>query len=210
MRRRFGFTLIEILVVIAILGILVSISSLVWGSVAARGRDNTRKTDLARIKNVLEQYSTDNRAYPTYDTSKGRIYAATWQLDNTNAECSHDDRINLRLINESPKTNYISSIPTDPKRRLEFGAGCSTKQDQHSMYLYLSSPAGTNGQGPSATSSANGYALLATLEQSAGRTPDADNPLKSSVGKFSYYFASGQLSDYKFDANYVIFGGSTR
>ncbi|MEK7534888.1 MAG: prepilin-type N-terminal cleavage/methylation domain-containing protein, partial [Patescibacteria group bacterium] len=49
MRRR-AFTLIELLVVISIIGILVSISVVGWVSVAQRGRDSTRKSDLARIK----------------------------------------------------------------------------------------------------------------------------------------------------------------
>ncbi len=215
LERKKAFTLIELMVVIAILGILVSLSSLVWGSVAARGRDNTRKTDLARLKNTLEQYATDNRAYPTYDTSQGRIYAANWQLDGTNG-CAHDDDINARLVNKPPLTNYISNLPTDPKRKLDLGPGCGDNyQDQHSLYLYLSAPAGTNGQGPSSTSSANAYALLATLEQAAGQTQPSDNPIKSPIGKFSYYCAGTQitgcqLDNYNFDANYVIFGGSTR
>lgn len=204
MRRRLGFTLIEILVVLAILGILVSISSLVWGSIASRGRDNTRKTDIARLKNTLEQYATDNRAYPTYDTSRGqgRVYAASWQLDGNSLICTHNASINERLT-----PNYVTEIPQDPRNKFTFTA-CDQKQDQHGLYLYITSPASSSG--PLATSSANGYALLATLENEVDQTLDNQNPIRTSVGKFSYYYANGQLGDYNFDANYVVTGGTSR
>ncbi len=59
-----GFTLIELIIVISILGIL---SSLILGNFMTslkKGRDARRKTDLSQIQKALEMYYEDNRAYP--------------------------------------------------------------------------------------------------------------------------------------------------
>ena len=59
-----GFTLIEILVVVAIIGILASIILVGVGSFRARGRDARRVADLRETQNGLELYFTKNGYYP--------------------------------------------------------------------------------------------------------------------------------------------------
>ena len=209
-----GFTLIEMLVVIAIIGILTTLGAYTWGSVSAKSRDNTRKTDLARIKSVLEQYSADTRAYPTFDVTRGgsRFYAAEWQLDDVNlgATCAHGP-INKRL---TPK--YIDKIPTDPREKFKLGSNCDVPQKQSGVYLYISDPGATK---PTTTSSATGYALLATLERKTDQTPDAQNPIRSFITNFAWYsnmnssggcLTGGCVTNqpYYMDSNYVLTGGN--
>lgn len=198
MRERRGYTLIELLVVIAIIGILIGIINSAWGAVAARSRDNQRKTDLARIKTILEQYALEHRSYPTFDVSigGGRIYAAESQLTGGDG-CSHSNSVNERL---SPK--YIAHIPSDPKKKY----GCSNAKDQSGVYLYLSSP---GAQAPSGGSSATGYALLATLERATDQISADQNPILTALSPFNYY-AGADLSTFGFDANYMITGGQLR
>lgn len=64
MRSKNSFTLIEVLVVIAILGILASLVSGNLINSMKRGRDSKRKEDLQQIKNALEMYYEDNGQYP--------------------------------------------------------------------------------------------------------------------------------------------------
>lgn len=59
-----GFTLVELLVVIAVLGILVTIGLTSFTSAQARGRDTKRKSDLKQISNALEIYYNDYGTYP--------------------------------------------------------------------------------------------------------------------------------------------------
>ncbi len=59
-----GFTLIEILIVVAIIGILASIVLVGLGSFRARGRDARRIADLRETQNALELYYTKNQKYP--------------------------------------------------------------------------------------------------------------------------------------------------
>lgn len=60
-----GFTLIEVLIVIAILGILIIAAIWAWKPQLLKGRDAKRKGDLDLIRNALEQYHNDNDCYPT-------------------------------------------------------------------------------------------------------------------------------------------------
>ena len=63
-KREKGFTLIEILIVVAIIGILSSIVLVGLGSFRSRGRDARRVADLREIQNALELYYAKTGAYP--------------------------------------------------------------------------------------------------------------------------------------------------
>jgi prepilin-type N-terminal cleavage/methylation domain-containing protein len=64
MENKKGFTLIEILIVVAIIGLLTSIILVGLGSFRARGRDARRIADLRETQNGLELYFTKNGSYP--------------------------------------------------------------------------------------------------------------------------------------------------
>jgi len=68
-RRQAGFTLIEMLVVVAIIGLLSSVVVVGLGSARQNARDARRISDIRQIQNVLEVYYADstkgNGAYPT-------------------------------------------------------------------------------------------------------------------------------------------------
>ncbi len=63
--RTRGFTLIEILIVVFIIGILSSIVLVGLGSFRARGRDARRIADLRQIQNGLELYYGKFISYPS-------------------------------------------------------------------------------------------------------------------------------------------------
>lgn len=62
-----GFTLIEVLVVVVIMGMLIGlIGPNVLGQVD-RARVTTAKTDIASLSQALDMYKLDNHFYPTTD-----------------------------------------------------------------------------------------------------------------------------------------------
>ena len=83
-----GFTLVELLVVMAILGVLVTVTIGSFRSSQARGRDAQRKSDLKQVASALELYYSDYGKYP--DT-------VTWGAEFTDG-----------------KTVYFKVIPKDP------------------------------------------------------------------------------------------------
>ncbi|MEI7818686.1 MAG: prepilin-type N-terminal cleavage/methylation domain-containing protein [bacterium] len=91
LRKNKGFTLLELLIVIVIIGILIALvlPNLVSGP--ARARDSKRKTDLRDIRNGLEQYYNDNSSYTA----------------------------NLTVLT-SGTTPYIKTLPKDPKSGADY------------------------------------------------------------------------------------------
>lgn len=64
MKKTKGFTLIEILIVVSIIGLLASVVLVGLGGFRSRGRDTRRITDLRALQNGLEVYYARNVVYP--------------------------------------------------------------------------------------------------------------------------------------------------
>lgn len=61
-----GFTLLELLIVIAIIGILISIGVVSYSAAQKKSRDSRRTADVKAIQNAWEQYYADNDgSYPS-------------------------------------------------------------------------------------------------------------------------------------------------
>jgi type IV pilus assembly protein PilE len=93
-RRNSGFTLIEIMVVVAIIGILAKIALPAYSAYIQRGKTSEAFSTLADSKIKLEQYYQDNRNYgstasacgvamPT-STVKYFTYTCNWGTGGTN------------------------------------------------------------------------------------------------------------------------------
>jgi len=66
MKDQSGFTLVELLVVIAVVGVMAGVLVAVLNPATffARGRDSRRLSDLTTIQSALEQYYAENGSYP--------------------------------------------------------------------------------------------------------------------------------------------------
>ena len=81
MPRKSGFTLIELLIVISIIAILAVIGLVAYSTFLKNARDARRQSDLKFIQSALEEYHSDQHAYPTALTdlspASGKIYITT-------------------------------------------------------------------------------------------------------------------------------------
>lgn len=96
--RQRGFTIVEIAIVVAIIGILAAITLVTFVQVQRQSRDDERNADIVTLKRALEHYYTDNGEYPATTGS-----FTDWQVDSSTALVPF-------LV---PK--YLQSIPLDPQ-----------------------------------------------------------------------------------------------
>ncbi|OGG13552.1 hypothetical protein A2875_01570 [Candidatus Gottesmanbacteria bacterium RIFCSPHIGHO2_01_FULL_46_14] len=75
-KKQYGFTLLELMVVIVILGVLSMIGISAFTSSQIRSRDTKRKADLANFQKSLEFYYNDYNSFPLSD-AEGQIICQT-------------------------------------------------------------------------------------------------------------------------------------
>lgn len=63
-----GFTIVELLIVIVVIGILAAIVIVAYQGVTSRANDNVVKTDLKNLANKLQIYYVHNDEYPSTTT----------------------------------------------------------------------------------------------------------------------------------------------
>lgn len=64
-QRQSGFTIVELLIVIVIIGILATLVIVTFSGVQQKGRDTERKTDINAIAGQMEAFYAQNGYYPT-------------------------------------------------------------------------------------------------------------------------------------------------
>ena len=57
--KKSGFTIVELLIVIVVIGILAAITIVAYNGIQQRGRDTQRKSDVAAITKALKLYDVD-------------------------------------------------------------------------------------------------------------------------------------------------------
>jgi len=95
MKKNFkkGFTLIEVLVVISILGILAGLSLTSYTGAQKQARDSQRKSDLNQYRNALEVYAGANSLkYPSYTTRTAADTVCSSNLATMMSSCPTDPR----------------------------------------------------------------------------------------------------------------------
>ncbi len=63
-KNKKGFTLLELMVVIAIIGILATLAQPMFKTAVLKSKEAALKEDLFNLRNVLDQYYADNGKYP--------------------------------------------------------------------------------------------------------------------------------------------------
>ncbi len=97
MKRKKGFTLLELLVVISIIAVLLAISASAFISSRVTARDAKRKTDIEQIRGALELFKADKGSYP--NSANG-------------GQDSGDAATALLVLTQSPV--YMAKLPPDP------------------------------------------------------------------------------------------------
>ncbi|MBU2036271.1 prepilin-type N-terminal cleavage/methylation domain-containing protein [Patescibacteria group bacterium] len=110
-----GFTLVELLVVMAILGVLVTLIGTAFRTAQARGRDAQRKSDLKQIANALELFFNDYGFYPPAD-GQGKIMACPYEKGGDGIACNWgvSKFVDVYPGTATERTMYFKKVPDDP------------------------------------------------------------------------------------------------
>jgi prepilin-type N-terminal cleavage/methylation domain-containing protein len=138
-----GFTIIELLIVIAIIAILAGLVLNNFQGAQAKARDTGRVTDLNNIHSKLEEYYNENGAYPQTFTQ------ATFPGIDAGS-----------LLDADGATVVINAAVAD-----EAAADAVAAPDTTQEYLYVAFPTGC-------TNNCTGYVLKTFIERPTGTTPN--------------------------------------
>src|SRR5947207_185073 len=83
MQRSRGFTLMEMVVVLAIIAILAAILTPVVTSYLERARLDRSMSDVKKITAALIQFNTDTRMWPIYSGTFTTIAGPVYQIEST-------------------------------------------------------------------------------------------------------------------------------
>lgn len=78
LKKQKGFTLVELLIVIIIIGILATLVIVTFNGVQAKARDSQRQTDIGAVDSHLEAFYAEHGWYPTL----AQLTDATWRSTN--------------------------------------------------------------------------------------------------------------------------------
>lgn len=111
-----GFTLLELLVVISLIGILIAMGTVAFATAQKRGRDAKRRGDLQAIQKAQEQYYSLNNSYVVWgdQTCTGSI------------------------------GTVMTTVPTDPKNNATYYYWCHSVQEGYCVEVTLEDATGGN------------------------------------------------------------------
>jgi len=115
-----GFSLIELLIVIAIVGILAGIVYANFGSAGGKGRDAKRQADLRVLQTAIEQYKSKYGQYPA-------------QGCGTPASSFATERDCPGVYVEGLVPEFLPQLPTDPKRGTSQGFAYITNNSSNNI-----------------------------------------------------------------------------
>ena len=113
-KTKSGFTIVELLIVIVVIGILAAITIVAYNGFQTRARDTIRMSDIKSIQKLVELYYAENGVYPP--SSNGANWAGLCSSFG-----STENYVPSLLT-------YTSKLPLDPR----------WKTADNKCYLYIS------------------------------------------------------------------------
>lgn len=133
--KRRGFTLVELLITITIIGILASVGLGTFTSAQKKSRDARRKNDLSTIAKALETYYNDHSAYPANDATTYQIKGCNTLAAPSPAPCPWGSA--FQHADTNPVTVYLIALPTDPSSGQNYYYVATSANKKYQLYARL-------------------------------------------------------------------------
>lgn len=156
-RKKGGFTFIELLVAISIIGVLMTI--VVAGGSATRksARVAQRVSDMKKVQSALDLYYAKYKAYPSTlswwggATNGWRSVCNTWKGSGADQVTSGNDVIKDLPTGRLLVPDYLASVPNDPQMDVVNSTSCYLYKSNGADYAFLAHEVTELSAGPGAT-----------------------------------------------------------
>lgn len=117
-----SFTLIELMIVIALMAALAGLIIGNFVTSLKKGRDAKRKGDLQSIRNAIESYYEDKKSYPTTIVFGGKLCET--------APCPSSEKVYMYKVPADPSSAYSYVYQTDVTSYFKLYSCIENNQDQ--------------------------------------------------------------------------------
>src|ERR1035437_4656511 len=107
-----GFTIVELLIVIVVIGILATLVITTYNGVQSKARDTKRQTDVNAIQGQVEAYNTNAGFYPTLTNINSTSWRGT-NMKGLDANALQDPQGSAQALVGSPvaKSYAYEAVP---------------------------------------------------------------------------------------------------
>ena len=130
-----GFTLVELMVVISIIGILSAVLYVNYNDAREQARDKVRMTDLKNLQLAIETYRAQNGIYPAQGCGDANNHDFAGSGPGTGAFVNCDTASKPYILGLTP--DFISVLPKDSKFESDPNRGFYYTSDGNSYKLMV-------------------------------------------------------------------------
>jgi type II secretion system protein G len=106
-----GFTIVELLIVIVVIGILAALVVVTYNGIQQKARDTERKTDINALHGQFEAYQAQNGKYPTLANANDTTFRAA-NLKGLDPAALQDPKGTAQTLVAAPAANNYSYAVT--------------------------------------------------------------------------------------------------
>ncbi|MHB1865251.1 MAG: type II secretion system protein [Candidatus Saccharimonadales bacterium] len=141
-KKQNGFTVIELIIVIVVVGILAAIVISTYSGIQVKQRNSKRETDIQALQTQLESFYSQNGYYPSLKD----INSASWRAKNM-TNLNPADMIDPSATNKNPADAQLAPTPAPKVFAYQVtdsnGNPCETKDTNCAKYTLTATFEGT-------------------------------------------------------------------
>lgn len=141
-----GFTIVELLIVIVVIGILAAITIVAYNGVQTKARDSARIAKINSIAKAIELYNTDNGRYPAIQDGFGMETTCGSQTQNW-GHCDRNQTLAALLAPYMTLDPTSLSNATQGNNYYHYTSQTGDNYQSYGMMVYLEGNSGQNDGG---------------------------------------------------------------